>query len=70
MLKKMYENDEFIGEASKLEPSAMELQEWIVELEENIPDKRTKNYKLWLVEINKAMKEYNSKFGKIYKLIK
>jgi hypothetical protein len=50
----------------------VELQEVIGELEDNIPDKRTTDYKRWKERINVLMREYNrkSRVGQIYVLKK
>jgi len=51
--------------------TSVEMQEIMTQLEDNEPkDKRTKTWRAWKKEINNLMVEYNSKWGKMYKLIK
>ncbi len=49
---------------------AGELDVEILELENNEPDKRTKDWKLWAEHLNKLYSLYNEKLGfKVYKRI-
>lgn len=70
MSKQKYfeEEDESL---SPVDSSAGGMQELIFSKEDNEPkDKRTVAWKKWRKEINDLMKEYNSKFGRTYNLIK
>lgn len=50
---------------------ALEMFDMIEEMFENVPDKRKKEYKVWMTEINRLIKHCNSLVGfTVYKIIK
>lgn len=50
---------------------AMQLDDDITEFETNVPDRRTKEYKIWLSKINHLYNLYNQKVKfKCYKMLK
>lgn len=68
------EGDEIFEEegVEPLQYSLLDYYDEIDQLEDSMPkDRRSKEYKIWVVRINKKMKEANEMAGnKIYKLIK
>jgi trehalose-6-phosphate synthase len=71
MLKQKYSDEEDLEQAVDIDYMAGELQEMIFSMENTEPsDKRKMSYKIWKKEINELFKEYNSKFGKMYAIIK
>jgi hypothetical protein len=71
MLKQKYSDEEDLEQVVDIDYMAGELQEMIFIMENSMPsDRRKLAYKIWKKEINELMKEYNSKFSKVYAIIK